>query len=246
MDEDHYRNRIYEKYASVVQGTGALFDTRDAARRGPAYQYYLREWLPGSKDAAILDAACGGGGVLHFLKACGYRNLSGVDISREQVKLARQVVPKVFEGNLLSFLEEHVGIYDLITGLDIVEHMKKDEALRFLDFCYAALKPSGRLILQTPNAESPMAGAVRYGDFTHEICFTAHSLSNLMQLSGFKEIETREQLPVPYGYSFFSTMRFALWRCLRLLVKGWNIIETGQPGSGIYTRVFLISGVKQL
>ena len=35
-----------------------------------------------------------------------------------------------------------------------------------------ALKPGGRWILHTANAESPFYGRVRYGDITHEQAFT--------------------------------------------------------------------------
>ena len=62
MNEDRYRIRIYEKYASVMQGAGTLFDANKATHKARAYQWYLRGWLPESKDAAILDAGCGGGG----------------------------------------------------------------------------------------------------------------------------------------------------------------------------------------
>ena len=239
-----YRKRVYGKYASVFQNTGITFDTAAAIRWGTAAEYYLRDWLPEKKNAAILDLACGDGKLLYFFKKRGYTNLSGVDISPEQVRLSRQVIPDVKEGNAVDFLEEHSISFDLITGLDIIEHLTKDEVIRFLEGCIAALKPGGKLILQTPNADSPWVNGVRYGDFTHEVCFNPGSLSFLMKLSGFKGIEIREQGPPSWGYSIGSSIRYLIWRFIRVGIKFWNAVETGSVGSEIFTRVFIIKGGK--
>ena len=92
---------------------------------------------------------------MYFFKVLGYTNLIGVDISPEQVNLARQVILNVYEDEVLSWLEEHNNEFDLITGFDIIEHLYKPAVLQFLDYCFKALKPGGLLILETQNAESP-------------------------------------------------------------------------------------------
>jgi hypothetical protein len=46
------------------------------------------------------------------------------------------------------------------------------------------------------------------------------------------------------GYSTASTLRWCVWQAIRAGLKVWNIAETGDAGSGVFTRVFLISGVK--
>lgn len=239
-----YRRRIYGKYASEFQDANQSFNKEEAFRWGQAYDYYLRNWLPEDKEAAILDLACGSGKLLFFFKQGRYKNLKGVDISPEQVKLAQVVCHNVLEVNALDFLESHPGPFDLITGLDIIEHFDKDEVFRFLDGCFAALKPGGRLILQTPNAASPWGMATRFGDLTHEVCFTPDLLSRLLVMSGFSNVEEREQGPVPLGYGIKSTIRFVIWQAIRQLLMLWNIVETGGSGRGVFTRVFLISGIR--
>ena len=245
MDNPEYRKQIYTEYATRFQDAKEVFDQAGSGRWGKAYDYYLRSWLPEDKGAAIVDLACGGGKLLHFLKDRGYNRLQGVDISPEQVRLARQVIPEVKESDILDYLVEHRDCFDVILGLDIIEHFQKDEALRFLEGCCSALKPNGRLILQTPNADSPFYGAIRYGDFTHEICFTPNSITRLMQLCGFRDIEVREQGPIPWGYSAMSTARFAVWQGIRLGLKLWNVIETGSSGNGVFSRVFLAFGSRK-
>ncbi|HCB12349.1 MAG TPA: hypothetical protein DEP36_02085, partial [Gammaproteobacteria bacterium] len=206
-----YRSRIYERYATNFQDSPATFDYEASARWGRAYHYYFRSWLPANRDARIVDLACGGGKLLHFFKTDGYDNTMGVDISPEQVLLSRQVPAEVKLANVLDFLEVNPNSFDLITALDLVEHFHKPEVLRFLDGCANALCPNGRLILQTPNADSPWGTTHRYNDFTHEVGFNPNSITRLLRLAGLLEIECREQGPVPYGYSIVSSLRSVSW-----------------------------------
>jgi 2-polyprenyl-3-methyl-5-hydroxy-6-metoxy-1,4-benzoquinol methylase len=240
----NYRTRIYENYASNFQDAPEIFNEAIAWQWGRAQRYYLRHWLPEDKTAKIVDLACGGGRLLYFFQRMGYTDITGVDISPEQVKLARQVTPSVEEANVLDWLEVHPASFDLITGFDIVEHFHKDEVIRFLDACHAALKPGGCLILQTPNAESPWGTVHRYNDFTHEVGFNPNALSRLLSLTGFRKIESRETGPIPLGHSIKSTIRYLIWQAIRAGLKLWNLAETGGVGSGVFTRVFLITGEK--
>ncbi len=237
-----YRDRVYEKYASQFKDESTQFDATAADRWARPYASYLSDWLPQEKSAAILDLGCGNGRLLHFFRRQRYTRLSGVDISAEQVALARQVTSDIEQGDVLSFLESHPGQYDLITALDLIEHLDKDESLRFLDGCFQALRPGGRLILQTPNGDSPFVNTIRYGDFTHEQCFTPDILRKLMGLCGFTGFDAREQPPVPYGAK--SALRSLLWKLIRAKLIFLNLVETGSPGSGVWTRVFLASAVR--
>ena len=221
-----------------------MFDAAAMDRWGHVYDYYFRGWLPASRDERIVDLACGGGSLLRFFYQRGFRDLRGVDISPDQVARAKKVFAKVTEMNVLKFLREQAGSFGLITALDLIEHLDKDEVLAFLDECHRALRPGGRLILQTPNAESPWFGAVRYGDFTHELCFTVNNLSRLMTVTGFRQSAAREVGPISFGLSLTNTIRASAWQVIRLGLKAWNIIETGRPGSGVFTRNFLMSAIK--
>lgn len=244
IDPSDYRARIYEKYAANFMDSPETFDELEARKWGKGYRHYLRHWLPTDKNASIVDLACGSGRLLYLFKQMGYQNISGIDISPDQIELAAQVIPTVYQANILEWLQEKPSSFDLITGLDIIEHFHKPEVLEFLDTCFLALKPGGRIILQTPNCESIWGSMHRYYDFTHEVGFTNNSLSRLLKTTGFNRIETREIGPVPWGYSFISTCRFFIWQVIRAGLKIWNLAETGSIGSGILTRIFLISGSK--
>lgn len=241
-----YRERIYERYSSLFQTDLQTLDIATVRRWGRAYRYYLHGWLPENHEASILDIACGRGRLLQFFLDAGYHEVHGVDLSAEQVALARAVTPNVVHSDALQYLSKHKCRFDLITGLDIIEHFQKDEALQFLELCFNSLKPGGRLILQTVNAESPWGMHHRYNDLTHELGFAPFLLNRLLSLVGFHEIDARETGPVPLGYSAASTVRWCVWQVIRAFLRVWNISETGSPGSGVYTRIFLISGKRPL
>jgi 2-polyprenyl-3-methyl-5-hydroxy-6-metoxy-1,4-benzoquinol methylase len=239
-----YRSRIYENYAANFKDAGGVLDEASAAAGAKAYRAYLNGWLPSNRDADVADIACGSGKLLYCFRELGYSSLTGVEISLDQIALARQVLTNVVQQDALTFLEQNPSRFDLVTGIDIVEHFCKSEVLNFLDGCYSSLRPQGRLILQTPNADSPWGMSLRYGDFTHETSFSPDLLSRLMRLSGFQEIEVREMGPLRWGYSATSTIRYFVWRMIHACLRLWNVIETGNSGSSVFTRTFLISGRK--
>lgn len=146
------------------------------------------------------------------------------------------------QADALDYLAGQEGRFDLITGQDIVEHFRTDEVLHFLDLCLALLKPGGRFVLQTPNAESPWGTHHRYNDLTHELGFNPNALIRLLALVGFEAIEARELEPVPIGYSAVSTLRWFIWQRIRAGLIVWNLAETGDAGAGAFTRVFLANG----
>jgi 2-polyprenyl-3-methyl-5-hydroxy-6-metoxy-1,4-benzoquinol methylase len=238
-----HRARLYSDYAARVQGSADAFDLRAAERWGRSYWRRIRDWMPADRAADILDVACGSGRLLHLLQQRGYSSVTGVDAGADQVALARQVSARVVQADALDFLASRTGSYDVILGLDIIEHFSKPQALDFLDACGNALKPDGQLVLQTPNGESPWCGAVRDGDLTHETCFTPASLLAMLQLCNFDRVECRECGPVVHGP--VSAARALAWKAVRIACITRTAIETGTGGSGVWTRVFLASARKK-
>lgn len=236
------QDELYRDYAATL-GAGHAFDFEAAERGIPVLRHYLRDWLPSDSGARIADLGCGGGRALFGLTRLGYTNCSGVDLSESQLRVARTVCSRVELGDAIAYLRSSEETFDLLLSFDVIEHLSKENALELLRLCFERLAPGGRLILQTPNASSPFFGDVRYGDFTHEIAFTPRLLATLMTRAGFRDVECREQGPVPFGYSAKSTLRAALWRVLRFGLGTLEQVETGARG-GVYTRVFLASGRK--
>jgi len=244
-EAENYRNRIYQSYVTryLARSTTAryAYDEKFYEDWTQVTIGRLRKLLPERKDAAICEVACGHGGLLYGLKKLGYTNMTGVDISAEQIELARRIWPNVILGDAIEFLRSHSDTFDLIVALDFLEHFRKEEVLPILDVFYAALRPGGRVILSTPNAESPLP-ADCWRDFTHEVYFTSNSIKQVLQIVGFEKVQILPTEPVPHGV--FSTIRWVLWQGIKALIYFYNLVETSRPGSGVFTRGMIATAVK--
>ena len=238
-----YRDLIYERYASLGSTSTRPLDAATKQRWVRALDFHFGKFLPERHDVRILEVACGQGEFLRFLKEKGFTKLTGVDVSPEQVALARHACDDVHHEDVLTFLTRHDEAFDLVVGLDIIEHFQKDEAVSFLELVHRALAPGGRLLMTTPNG-SHLFSEPRYYDFTHEICFTPHSMTQLLSVCGFDVLAFGEGGPAPVGVT--STIRYGLWRgVVRPLIRGYNFVELGHGGSGVYTRNFIVSAQKR-
>lgn len=236
MTDLRYREIVFSRYASHRIGG---FPTRpgDKALSNQIAISRFRNWLPADRGAAIADLGCGSGELLAALRSTGFKNLVGVDLSAEQVAIARQAGFSVELGTASEFLSKSARPFECLLAFDVVEHLTKDELFDFLEACHRGLIPGGSLIIQTPNAGSPFGMEVRYGDISHEICFDVDSLRHVLELTAFADFRARECGPIAHGVR--SAARLAAWKLLRTLIAVYNLVETGSAQCGIYTRVFL-------
>ena len=185
MVASDYRRESVERYASTH---AAHFAVRDAAwyeERARFFHHRLAGFLPPDPDAPILDAACGAGELLHYLRARGYANAWGIDLSLEQLEHARKMgIQNVSQADLLAHLAASPSSYELIVASHVLEHLPKPEVLECLRRMASAVRPGGRIIVLTPNAGSPLGLPYSLGDFTHEVYFTAMSLAQAAALAG--------------------------------------------------------------
>jgi SAM-dependent methyltransferase len=238
-----YRDRLYANYASG-HSSRLYGEVSLAAIRAqfPVWQEYFGRWLPDPKDARFLDLGCGSGGFTYWLRAQGYDLVEGVDIGKEQIEAGKKLgIEGISEARIEDHLRSHPGEYDFIFARDVLEHFKKEELLPLLDQIHAALRPGGVFVVQTVNAENPLWGRLRHGDFTHEVAFTDNSIRQVLTGAGFNKIETAPQRPV--GHGFFSIARATLWRGIEILLGGYLLIETGSA-KGIFTQNLLVRAKK--
>lgn len=106
---------------------------------------FLGRPAPG-RERRVLDIGCGAGGMLAFLEA--YGRASGVDASAEAVDMARAQGGDVRRGALPDDIPFADGTFDLITLLDVLEHVEEDA--RALDRIRRLLRPDGLLIVTVP------------------------------------------------------------------------------------------------
>jgi 2-polyprenyl-3-methyl-5-hydroxy-6-metoxy-1,4-benzoquinol methylase len=221
-----FKVRFYDQYQSAHvaprKGEATLAQFR---ARVPIFERQWRRLLPSDPQAAMLDVGCGSGGMVWWLQQRGYANATGIDISPEQVAVARALgVAGVEEADLRDHLRRHPAAYDRLFVRDVLEHFERPAIVEILELCRAALRPGGAVLVQVPNAEPPLGGRIRYGDITHELAFTESSLRQLFRTVGFTRVDLYPAGPVLQGLK--DLPRHLLWKVFEGVYRLMVFAET--------------------
>ena len=209
-------------------------------RAAAALRYRLRGWLPPDRNARILDLGCGTGELLFFLEQLGFRDLHGVDLCQEELREARVfTTAELTCAHILDYLRQSKATFECLIGLNILEHLSKDEVLEVIQEVSRVLVLGGTFIVMVPNAISPLSSIARHWDYTHQWAFTPNNFQQLAALSGFhSNIEVRECGPVPHGLK--SIIRFGFWKAVKLIIRAYLLIEVADTKGGVYTMDMLV------
>ena len=226
---EHYE-RIY--YGYQVQGRGAhtpedlIAQFRTAIS---AYNEAIGPLLPSEKTVSCLDLGCGSGNWLYFLRQRGYANARGVDMDPKQVELARSLGLSAEVEDVTSALErsERLG---LISALDVIEHLDKNSAVRFLERIYAHLEPGGMLVLKCPCADGFCGVHDLCNDLTHRWAPSSNMLSQLLRAVGFENGRVIDLSLPPYPTGARRKALLCLRRVARWLTKTWLHLLGVAPG----------------
>jgi 2-polyprenyl-3-methyl-5-hydroxy-6-metoxy-1,4-benzoquinol methylase len=162
--------------------------------------------------------------MLKYLQSAGFTNLTGIDISEEQIAVAQAKGFNAFQADAFSFLRENEEQFEIITAIDIIEHFKKEELYELLHLIFKSLKPGGSLIVQTPNGGGLMPGYVIYGDLTHFTILSPLSLKHILTLTGFEKITMKELGPA----LFVHFPLFIGWQLVRIVAMLIKFLEIGR------------------
>jgi ubiquinone/menaquinone biosynthesis C-methylase UbiE len=109
---------------------------------------------PLAQDAVVLDAGCGCGYGAHYLAMNGAKRVIGIDVAPEAIEYARcrytaeNLAFAMTNVTALAFPSEAL---DAVVCLEVFEHVADWE--RLLAESRRVLKPSGRIIVSTPNKQ---------------------------------------------------------------------------------------------
>jgi 2-polyprenyl-3-methyl-5-hydroxy-6-metoxy-1,4-benzoquinol methylase len=220
------RDQIIERYHTYTRRP-VLTDASIRKVLFKSYRRILGPWLPEDRCAHILDIGCGEGALLAFLQEQGYLNLSGFDLSPENVGCCHEVglrFVRQFDALRLTEFSGPVS-YDVIFCMDVLEHIPKPQVLQFLLNVNERLKSGGGyVIFQTPNMGNILGMYHRYSDLTHEFCLTEKSAVDLLLASGFQ----REQIAVRPSWN--ATTVFGYLREVYLQGIHWLVFITEGHG----------------
>jgi O-antigen chain-terminating methyltransferase len=158
----------------------------------------LSDYVPYFRDSApVLDLGCGRGEFLELLREAGIQGV-GVDGNADMVRCCRERGLAAEVGDVIDFVAAREsasagGIF----AAQLVEHLPPRLLGEFLESCHRALRPGGRLLLETVNPRSIVALVEAFfRDLTHEKPLHPETLDFALRAAGFRDVELRYSSPV--------------------------------------------------
>ncbi len=133
---------------------------------------------PGTLE--VLDLGCGAGNMIHHLSR--YGNVKGVDVDARPVAMAQARGYDVRQGDVTREIPFPDASFDLVTALDVIEHVDQDEGI--LRQAHRVLRPGGSLAITTPAFQWLWS----YNDVLngHRRRYTPRELRERLERAGFQ------------------------------------------------------------
>jgi len=187
-------------YPSIPPG---YYDLVFHRGRGIQSKWHRMKFLRIGKEmgeySAHLDIGCGGGTLIGSLPS-GSLSI-GADIAQPQISYAQKkygtqmhMFQPIDPGGHLPFKDNQ---FDLVTLIEVIEHLSQEEIYSLLGEVHRVLQPGGRILLSTPNYRSlwPLIewmlnrlGEVSYAD-QHINHYNYSWLETLLKKAGFVKIK---------------------------------------------------------
>jgi SAM-dependent methyltransferase len=240
-----YRARLLARYVSTHSSVGDAAAQEGLERRRAYLDALVQRHFPADRSAAVLDLGCGHGAILWAARRAGYTNLTGIDASPEQVAAAKRLG---IEGVRQQDLHEGLASLppaslDVVILFDLFHYFDRPEQIAIIDAVHRVLKPGGRWILHVPNGEALFAARMRYWDYLASGAFTHASIAQVLLASGFREVKSYEDQPIPHGIKSWG--RLVLWKAIRGVSRLVLAAETGDTGrDAIFSQCLLAVAIK--
>lgn len=147
---------------------------------------YQKKFLKFFKQCKkVLDIGSGEGIFLKLLREKGIEGV-GVDSYLPAVEACRKNGFTVYNEDALSFLANTKEKFDGIFCSHLIEHLKYEEFLKFIDLARNVLAEKGTIVLVTPNSESLwVVLRIFWLDPTHVRMYPGKLLSSVLKAHGF-------------------------------------------------------------
>lgn len=179
----------------------------------------ISQYVSLNKSASILDIGCGSGLMLNALEKLG--STTGMDMSDEAIMFSKEIFKGPIEqGYLPNNIPFESNQFNLITALDIIEHIEDDIAS--LKSIRTMLKQNGRAIITVP------AYMFLWSHFDelneHKRRYTLSELKFKLHQSGF----TIEK--ITYYNTFLFPLAYAVRKLNNLLGRN-GVSDIDMPGN---------------
>lgn len=147
-----------------------------------SYNLFISEKLAELNFDSLLDVGCGDGRFLHEMyKRMPSKHLAGIDYYEPAIKYANIMTPNV--KFVCGDIRESVIFdekFDVITLIDVLEHIPLNETESFIMGIYSQINENGKLLITVPSDNT----SVQKKHFQH---FNLESLKNIV--SNYFEVE---------------------------------------------------------
>tara|TARA_A100001011_G_scaffold399313_1_gene507365 strand:+ start:897 stop:2099 length:1203 start_codon:yes stop_codon:yes gene_type:complete len=139
-----------------------------------------------NKDSKIFEIGCNDGHMLADLKKNGFKNISGIEPTKDAYSLAKKKVKNVYNDffNQKFLNKKKLRNYDLIYSRQVLEHLY--DLNEVLEAAHSMLKNNGKLMIEVPLHDM----YIENYDYTfweeHINYFTKKSLFNLLFRNKFR------------------------------------------------------------
>ncbi len=171
----------------------------------------------------VIDLGCGRGEFLEVMRDAGIP-ASGVELSEESVLHCRGKGLDAERADLFAYLENLLpGDLGGIFSSQVVEHLPPETLPRLVELAARALRPGGRIVIETPNPACLAIFATHfYLDPTHQRPVPSDLLAFYLQEFGFGRIrvdfltpaeetmESLKELPEAFRNQFFGGLDYAI------------------------------------
>ena len=174
---------IFEKY---IENS---FDSNHQANfKFSQFELNYKKYFNKSVSLNALDIGVGRGEMLSCMKKWGH-NYHGIDISPSTVNFCKKLdLSCELVDDTEFWLNNHQNQFDIITCLDVLEHIPKEHLINFLKSIRNSLNKDGIAIFQVPNLQSPFGYLHHFNDITHVCGFVEHSLNQVLLSVGFNNL----------------------------------------------------------
>ncbi|QQZ62148.1 methyltransferase domain-containing protein [Paenibacillus sonchi] len=157
---------------------------------------YLQYILPTDR---VLDIGCGRGEFIELLTESGV-TVEGIDLNEDMVEYCQDRGFNVKYADAIEYLiNASPQSYDCISMCQVIEHLTFEQYTYLLSLILNALKPGGRVIIETINAQSVYAMSNWfYIDPTHTKPVHPETLDFVIKETGFNKTERKNVSPVEH------------------------------------------------
>ena len=191
----------------------------------------------------VLEIGPGRGELLALLQE---RNITDVDIIERDPELCRALNAQYRPTHLwnldiedLPTLRQHLRCYDVITMIQVLEHLRKETIAPLLQALYEHLAEGGVILAVVPNGGNPLCAVERYADLTHVQVFSEEALRQLVERAGLTDATvtvTGYRIP---PVSALNVLRIAAQGLLHFVMRLVLLANAGNTSRWLHPNIVL-------